>query len=56
VIDQQHAARFDATLKVTNRLFLLTLIAKVVHHVGKRITHTNDRIETLANQMVDVIV
>lgn len=56
MVDEQQAARLNAPLKVHERLLLVALIADRVQHVGKRVAHANDRIEAVANQMLDVVV
>lgn len=56
MVDEQQAARLNASLKVHERLLLVALIADRVQHVGKRVAHTNDGVEAVANQMFDVVV
>lgn len=55
MVDQEQAARSDTFLKVLNGQLLVTLIARRVQHVRERVTQTQDCVETVANQVLDVV-
>lgn len=56
VINQQQAAGFNALFKVLNRLDLLALIAVIVQQVSEGVPQANDRVEAIADQVLDVVV
>lgn len=56
VVNEKHAAGFDALLKVSDCLFLFTLVAKVISHVCEWVSQANHCIKSTTNQIFDIII
>lgn len=56
MIDQEQTAGLNAPFEILYSQLLFTLISECVQHVSKWISQANDRIETVTNQMIDIII